>query len=145
MSIQYLWMIAGLVLAALEFIVPGFVIIFFGAGAFLTGILTWIFPAISPTLQVLIFTVLSLVSLFAFRRQAVGTGAKVKADSNTDYDDDFIGREAVVIEAISSSAPGKVEFNGANWNAESNVDLVPSSRVKIVSRKGLTLVVEPTK
>lgn len=143
MSIHYMWMIAGLILAAMEFIVPGFVIVFFGVGAFLTGILAWIFPNLSLVFQILFFTVLSLASLFVFRRNSVGTGAKIKADSSIDYDDDYIGGTAVVVEAISASAPGKVEFNGANWNAESSSDLAPSARVKIVSRKGLTLIVEP--
>lgn len=141
MSVFYSWFVSGLVLAALEFIVPGFVIIFFGAGAILTAFATLVFPSMSSNTQAIVFVVLSLVSLAVFRKQAFGHGAKKNADAATDYDDDFIGREVVVVEPIAPGAPGKVELNGVNWNATSESALAKGVRAKIVARDGLTLVV----
>lgn len=141
MSAFYSWFVSGLVLAALEFVVPGFVIIFFGAGAILTAFAMLAFPGMSANTQAILFVALSLVSLAAFRRQAFGHGAKKSADANKDYDDDFIGREAVVVEPISPGVPGKVELNGVNWNAVSESTLSSGSRVRIAARDGLTLKV----
>lgn len=142
MSMFYSWLVTGLVLCALEFAVPGFVIIFFGAGAILTAFATLIFPSMGTNAQAMAFLALSLVSLAIFRRQALGRGARKDADATIDYDDDFTGREAVVVEAIAPGAPGKVELNGVNWNAAAEAALAPGARVRVVSRNGLVLRVE---
>lgn len=141
MSVFYSWFVSGLVMAALEFFVPGFVIIFFGAGAILTAFATLVFPSMSANAQIFLFVALSLVSLAIFRKQAFGHGMKKNADAATNYDDDFIGREVVVVEPINPSAPGKVELNGVNWNAVSEVALAKGDRAKVIARDGLTLKV----
>ena len=143
MTLFQYWLVSGLVMCALEIVVPGFVIIFFGAGAILTALATLVFPGLGVSAQTLLFIVLSLASLAAFRRQAVGRGARKDADAAIDYDDDFTGRYAVVVEAVAPGAPGKVEFNGVNWNAASDTALAPGTRVRVVSRNGLTLTVTP--
>ena len=141
MTVFYSWLVSGLVLCALEFVVPGFVIIFFGAGAVLTAFVALVFPAMPPALQTGLFLLFSIASLVVFRRQAVGRGARKDADAAVDYDDDFTGRQAVVTEAIAPGAPGAVEFNGVKWNAEAETATAVGTRVRIVSRDGLTLKV----
>lgn len=141
MTIFYSWLTAGLLLALSEIWIPGFVIIFFGAGAVLTAFVSLAFPGISPSTQAVLFIALSLASLAVFRRQAVGSGAKKSADASRDYDDDFIGREAVVVEDIPADGYGKVELNGVNWSAKSREAIALGARVKICARDGLTLEV----
>lgn len=141
MTLFQYWLVSGLVMCALEIVVPGFVIIFFGAGAILTALATLVFPGLGVSAQTLLFIVLSLASLAAFRRQAVGRGARKDADAAIDYDDDFTGREVVVVEPIAPGAPGKVELNGVLWNASSEASFAPGTRVRVVSRDGLTLAV----
>ena len=143
MSVFYSWLVSGLVLCVLEFVVPGFVIIFFGAGAMLTAFATLVFPSLGASAQAMLFLALSLVSLVVFRRQALGRGARKNADASVDYDDDFVGREVVVVAAIAPSAPGKVELNGVNWNATSESALAPGARAKVIGRDGLTLKIQP--
>ncbi len=58
MSVFYSWLVAGLVMCALEFVVPGFIIIFFGAGAVLTAFATLIFPEMGANAQALLFLAL---------------------------------------------------------------------------------------
>ena len=144
MSVQICWLIIGLVLAALEFVVPGVVLVFFGAGAIMTGLVTWMLPSFPAYAQTLLFTIFSVVSLIVCRRFIVGRGKGQKARRDVDYDDDFIGRTATVVEAIPAGAPGKAELNGSNWNAVSDAPVAVGTRVKIVARDGLTLHVEPT-
>ena len=50
-----MWLALGLVLAVSEFFVPGFVIIFFGAGAILTGIVKLVFSGLGDGAALLIF------------------------------------------------------------------------------------------
>lgn len=141
MSAFYSWLITGLVLCVSEFFVPGFVIIFFGAGALLTSLITLVFPSLSVNFQTFLFFAFSIVSLLLFRRQAFGKGAKKNADVSIDYDDDFTGHDVVVIENIAPGKPGKVELNGVNWNASADQVLSAGERATVAARNGLTLIV----
>ena len=138
------WLSLGLILAISEFVVPGFVIIFFGAGALVTGIVKLIFPSLPNSVALLIFSLSSLGSLFAFRKTWVG--GKVVRDGNTknegDVDETCIGRKVSVVEAIVPGKTGKVELNGANWNAEAEEALASGATAVVVERRGLTLVVK---
>ena len=137
------WMVIGMALMTLELVVPGVVLVFFGAGAIMTGLVTLMFPSFPMYAQTLLFTIFSVVSLVVCRRFIVGRGKGQTARQDVDYDDDFTGRMATVVEAIPAGAPGKAELNGANWNAVSDVPVAVGARVRVVSRDGLTLHVEP--
>lgn len=138
------WLCLGIVLAVSEFAVPGFVIIFFGAGAIVTGVLKLIFSGMSDGLAVLIFLLASIGSLLLFRKTWVG--GKVLRDGNTkasgDVDESCVGRKVVVVEAISPDRAGKVELNGVDWTAESDAVLPAGANAVVVYRQGLTLTVK---
>lgn len=139
----YYWLSLGVLLAVSEFWVPGFVIIFFGAGAFVTGIVKLLYGGLPDAVALLIFIVASVSSLLIFRKTWVG-GKSIR-DGNTndadDIDESCVGRKVVVIEAISPDVPGKVELNGVDWKAESDKSLPVGANVVIISRHGLTLQV----
>ena len=63
------WFVLGLVLILSEFIVPGFVIIFFGLGAWITALCTLI--GLSPTIsiQLAIFLASTVLTLVLFRKK----------------------------------------------------------------------------
>lgn len=134
------WFIAGVILILAEFSVPGVFICFFGIGALLTGVAVWIFPDMSFTLSLLVFTVLSVGFLFSCRRFIPKSfrGTK-KVDSSNIEEDDVVGAEAVVTEEVSPDAPGKVEFRGSVWTARADRRIAVGERVKIRERKNLTL------
>lgn len=78
-AIWWVWVVAGVVLAVLEIMVPGFVFLGFAIGAGLTGALVGV--GLAPgnvALLALVFAVLSLASWLVLR-QAVGvTKTQVK-------------------------------------------------------------------
>lgn len=140
------WLSLGIVLAVSEFVVPGFVIIFFGAGAVITGIVKLICgDVLSDGFAILIFALSSVISLLAFRKTWVG--GKVIRDGNTksagDVDETCVGHKVVVVEAIAPDCAGKVELNGANWTAESESAISAGAKAVVTERRGLTLVVKP--
>ena len=138
------WLSLGLLLAVSEFVVPGFVIIFFGAGAFVTGLVKLLWSGLPHSLALLLFALFSLGSLLIFRRTWVG--GKVLRDGNTknegDVDETCIGRKVSVVEAIAPGKAGKVELNGANWTAEAEESLEAGAVAVVTERRGLTLVVK---
>ncbi len=138
------WLSLGLILAVSEFVVPGFVIIFFGAGAIVTGVVKMFFGGLPDSAALLIFVLSSLGSLLAFRK--TWAGGKVVRDGNTkdegDVDESCVGRKVNVVEAIAPGRAGKVELNGANWNAEADEALSVGAVAVVTGRHGLTLAVK---
>ena len=134
------WMIAGGSLILAEFIVPGVFICFFGIGAILTGFVALIFPDMPFTLALVLFAVLSVLFLLVCRRfMPKSFRGGVKVDRSDIENDDVVGAEAVVTEAIAPDAPGKVEFRGAQWTARSDRSIAVGERAKIRERRNLTL------
>ena len=138
---ELVWFILGLVLFLLELVIPGFVIFFFGLGAWITALLCLIVePGIN--IQALVFAVTSVLSLIAFRRIIQKKFFDKKPDEH-DVDDEFTGKEAIVIEGFGSEKTGKVEFKGTSWKAESDAPLVMGQRVIIINKDSFKLNIKP--
>ena len=65
----WVWMIAGAVLAILEIMIPGFILLGFAVGAALTGLLLWLgILGGSLAVLVLVFAVASLIAWLVLRK-----------------------------------------------------------------------------
>lgn len=139
-----MWLIAGFVLILLEFVNPGVVLGFFGVGAFITSLTTWIGLTSGIGSQTLVFGITSFALLFTLRR-LVKDWFVGKSDAvGGDLDDDFTGREARVLSDIPGPGhDGKVEIKGAEWRARAEQPVTTGDIVIIVRREGLTLHVRP--
>lgn len=67
----------------------------------------------------------------------------VKASKKKSTVLEFTGQVAVAIDEISSDKEGFVLFHGEHWRATSESTIRPKQKVKITSRRGLTLTVKP--
>lgn len=78
-QLWWMWMIAGAVLAILEILVSGFVLLGFAIGAALTGLLLWIgLLGGSLATLILVFAVASLLAWLVLRRAAGVRQGQVK-------------------------------------------------------------------
>ncbi|NBZ86587.1 NfeD family protein [Stagnihabitans tardus] len=78
-TIWWVWVVAGVALAILEIVIPGFVFLGFALGAGLTGLL--VLAGLAPgnvAVLSLVFAVLSLVCWVALRRSVGVTRGQVK-------------------------------------------------------------------
>lgn len=140
------WFLLGLALMLSELALPGFVIFFFGVGAWVAAFCIWLGVAEGFNTQLVIFLVSSIVSLVLFRKQ----GKKYfqgrvsgKVDDVARLDD-VKGERAVVMEdIIPNSLKGKVEFHGTMWNADAETEIRKGTAVEVVERTNLTLKVKP--
>ena len=143
MKLSLLWIIAGIILILSEFIIPGFIICFFGGAAIIIGILHWFIPALDPAWQILLFAVFGVVLLVACRRYMPGVFKGKENSSASDIDDDNVaGNTCICTADIAPGVPGKVEFRGTLWNAVSSDAISSGSRCIIKSRNNITLEVE---
>jgi membrane protein implicated in regulation of membrane protease activity len=137
-----IWFIAGVVLILLEFGAPGVVLCFFGAGAILTSITTWLGLTDSIGSQTMVFTLASVGLLVGLRRWVKGWFVGDSNAASDDVEDEFTGRQATALSNFEKGS-GLVELKGARWNARSESDISLGDVVVITRRQDLTLYVEP--
>jgi membrane protein implicated in regulation of membrane protease activity len=141
---ELVWFIIGLVLFLLELVLPGFVIFFFGVGAWVTALLCLIAnPGIN--LQAIVFAVTSILSLVLLRKMIQRRFFYSKDELSKDVEDEFTGREAVATMDFKPGHTGKVEFKGTTWKAESTESIVQGQTVIIKSKENFKLFIEPKK
>ena len=135
-----LWFIAGALLILAEFMVPGVVIVFFGVGALITSLTTWLGLTESLTSQTFMFGSSSVVLLFSLRHLVRSWFVGKSDDENGDLDDDFTGREALVTRDIPGPGiDGRIEIKGSEWKARAESTIPAGTTVIIDGRQGLTL------
>lgn len=141
---ELIWFIIGLVLFLLELVLPGFVIFFFGVGAWITALLCLIAePGIN--LQAIVFAATSVLSLVLLRKMIQKRFFYSREELSKEVEDEFTGREAVALEDIIPGKNGKVEFKGTSWKAESESAISKGQTVIIKNKENFKLFVEPKK
>jgi membrane protein implicated in regulation of membrane protease activity len=144
---ELLWFLIGLILFLLELVVPGFVIFFFGVGAWVVALVCLIISPVKdmPNLQIIIFAVTSVLSLIALRKMIQKKFFYSKGNKSEAVEDEFTGKEGVAITDFGKAQKGKVEFKGTRWNAESESDIHEGQAVIIIKNENLILKVKPKK
>ena len=144
---ELLWFLIGLILFLLELVVPGFVIFFFGVGAWVVALVCLIISPVKdmPNLQIIIFAVTSVLSLIALRRIIQKKFFYSKGNKSEAVEDEFTGKEGVAISDFGKGQKGKVEFKGTRWNADSESDIHEGQAVIIIKNENLILKVKPKK
>ncbi len=137
-----IWAVVGFLFILSEFLVPEFVIFFFGVGALLMSLLTALAPPVagSVPLQILIWLGLSAATLFGLRKYLANwfKGRKFDDDDQTEY----VGKSARVTDAITPDKPGRISFRGTTWVAESfDERFERGQRVEILRREGMHFIV----
>jgi membrane protein implicated in regulation of membrane protease activity len=135
------WFLIGLGLLLLELVLPGLVIIFFGAGAWITA-LACVLHDFTLNWQILIFLVASLLGLVLLRKYLKRKFFGKRSGEVDDQLEEFIGRKAQALEDFSEGM-GKVEFKGTHWTARCEDPVAKGQWVTIVSKESLILKVKP--
>ena len=131
----YWWFIIGFVLLIVEIITPGFVIMWFGIGAFIAGILD--LAGLNNLLfQVIIFSVSSIIfvtlSRTFFRNVFVHSpGNKLKSQVES-----LVGKTGVVTTEINNDiSQGRVLVEGQDWSAQTNGnEILPTGNKVIITK-----------
>ena len=140
---ELIWAVIGILLLLSEFAVPGLIVFFFGVGALVTALIC-LFMDIGINAQLLIFLLVSVVSLLCLRNWLKGVflghiGAKQSGSTNLE---DYIGKQAVVKEKIVPKLGGKIELHGTNWQAHADEEIEAGEVVEITGKNNLILKVK---
>ncbi len=133
------WFVAGLVLLALELVVPGGYFLWLGSAGLVTGLLSFI-PGLTWPWQVSIFGLLAIVIVVGWT--LVTRNRKEKTDNPflNRRAERFVGHEAVIDEPIRDGI-GRLKLGDSVWRI-AGPDLAAGQRVRVVGADGAVLKVE---
>jgi membrane protein implicated in regulation of membrane protease activity len=141
------WFIVGVLLMALETLVPGVHFLWFGLSSVVVGIIVFALTsagaadALSWPWQMVLFAVISVATVFWVRNF---TNAQPVESTEKDLNQrsaQYFGRVVVVEEAISGGR-GRVRVGDTLWQA-SGADAPKGAQVRITGANGTVFVVEP--
>ena len=134
------WIVIGVILIALEMVIPGFILLWFGIAAVAIGILAFIVPSMAWEIQIFLFALFSVVSIFAWKKLHKGSKADDPEETFLNQrGKNLIGRKTVLIEGIVDGV-GKIQIDDTFWRVEGE-DLPEGSHVEITGASGATLTV----
>ena len=132
------WVVAGLVLLALELVVPGGFLLWMGVAAVLTGIVSALI-AIAWPVQFLIFGALAIASIVLWLRLKPH-GTPTDRPFLNNRAERFVGQEVVLDQPIRDGF-GRVSLDDTTWRVQ-GPDLAAGQKVRIVAADGAVLKVE---
>ncbi|MDB3917142.1 NfeD family protein [bacterium] len=141
-----LWLSSGIFLIAVEFLVPGLVMVFVGLGA-LTVALGMHFGHVDGVLeQFITFFVGSIIYLLTLRFLVLRFVPSASRKENIDEDEEVMGSIVELVVDINPGEFGRVEHSGSTWQARAEGDqtILKGEQVKIIGRDNITWIVQQT-
>ena len=141
---MWIWGILGLALLAVEMLTGTMYVLWFGVAAILLAILTWLMPAMPVSLQLFLFSALSIVALVIWRRNYKKHSTDLHIGQSQG---DEVGRIGTIVEAVSPRQNGRIQFaqgvmGSREWAAVANEDIEAGAEAVIVAIEGNSLRVK---
>jgi membrane protein implicated in regulation of membrane protease activity len=137
----WLWLIGGIVLLIAEVIAPGFFLIFIGAAAIATGLVSLLI-GLPLALQLLAFAILTFLAVKVVGRRFYASRYDLSTDPMlNDRIARLLGKVVVVVQPVDANG-GRVRVGDSEWSARGGPAEV-GTRVRIVDVEGNCLKVEP--
>ncbi|WP_020557956.1 NfeD family protein [Thiofilum flexile] len=140
--VYWYWLTLGAILIALEIVIPGAIIMWFGFGAIVTGLVLLLIPSFSLAAQLILFSLLSIISLLVWRKTPWYKVETTPSDTPglNNRLNMHVGKIYPLNTAIINGQ-GTIEVDGTIWQAQ-GADLPAGTRVKVVSLDGTFFNVE---
>jgi len=141
---MWVWGVIGLVLLALEMVTVTFYVMWFGVAAIILAVLTWLMPGMSVAVQLFLFAILSIGSLFVWRTYY----KKTSSDSRIGQaQGEEIGRVGIIIEPVSATQNGRIQFSqgvmgSREWAAVANEAIEAGTQAEVIAVEGNSLRVK---
>ncbi|AXA68707.1 membrane protein implicated in regulation of membrane protease activity [Pseudomonas sp. SORGH_AS199] len=138
MDVQWwYWLVLGVGLMLSELVVPAFFLIWFGLGALLVGVLLLVLPALALAVQLLVWSLASLVAVFLWFRYGKDRG-KPGEDWSADV---HLGEIGLLVAAVGPFARGRVRFQkpilgSDEWPCLADAEIAAGERVRLLAFEG---------
>ena len=134
------WLIAAIVMIILEMVVPAAYFLWMGISAFIVGLLLYVIPAMPLLTQVVIFGILSVVTLILYKRHQRLNPIEKDEPCLNRRGEQYVGRIFTLDEPIVNGV-GKVKVDDSIWKVRGS-DSPAGMKVRVMSVDGTVFNVE---
>ena len=134
------WLVAAVVMIVIEMLVPLAYFLWMGVSAFIVGLLLFAMPSMPLLIQVIIFGVLSIVTLVLYKKHEKANPKAIDEPNLNRRGEQYVGRIFTLHEAIVNGV-GKVKVDDSTWKVK-GVDMPVGSKVRVISVDGTVFNVE---
>jgi membrane protein implicated in regulation of membrane protease activity len=138
------WLAFGIGLMLVEVLVPGVLFLWLGAAAIGTGLILLGIPDMGWQLQLVVFAVLSVVSVFVGRRYVYANPEPTDHPTLNRRGENFIGQQ-YTLDGATTGGQGRIKIGDSLWAVATRpqgMELAADARVTVTGVDGSTLVVE---
>jgi len=132
------WWLLGVILLGIEAMAPGFFLLWLGIAALLVGLLLAAFPDLPWTWQVLLFAVLAVGSITAWRWRLRRYPTRTTDPLLNRRGHQYVGRVFTLDEAAVNGY-GKIRVDDSTWRVAVAQDYPAGTRLRIIGVDGVLL------
>ncbi|MBL7004443.1 MAG: NfeD family protein [Gammaproteobacteria bacterium] len=137
---HWTWWVIGVLLIVLEMFAPAAFFLWMGIAAIFTGGFLWLFPGMEWTVQVLIFSIQSILSIIVWRQLFSKPFSKSDQPNLNRRAQQYIGRTFTLEKAIENGV-GQVKVDDSLWRVMCDEDLPMGSKIKVVGEDSISFKV----
>ena len=134
------WWILALGLIIAETLLPGTFFLWMGAAALVLGVMAWLIPAMSWELQLMLFAILSMVAIVAWRKWQKKHPVESEQPMLNRRGEQYVGR-VFTLNAPIENGYGKVKVGDTLWRVQGD-EAAEGTRVRVTAADGVVLLVE---
>jgi membrane protein implicated in regulation of membrane protease activity len=134
------WWIFAAVLITLEVLLGTFDLLWTGIAAFIVGLVVWLFPSLAWEGQIVIFAILSVLSIIVWRNYAKKNPAVSDEPLLNRRGEQYVGRVVTLEEPIIDGI-GKVKLDDSTWKVQGE-DCDAGTKIKIIAVDNVVFQIE---
>ncbi|PHS25773.1 MAG: hypothetical protein COA83_04995 [Methylophaga sp.] len=134
------WWIFAAVLITFEVLLPTFYLLWTGIAAFIVGLVAWLFPSLVWEGQIVIFAILSVLSIVVWRNYAKKNPAVSDEPLLNRRGEQYVGRVVTLAEPIIDGI-GKVKLDDSTWKIKGE-DCDAGTKIKLIAVDNVVFQVE---
>lgn len=137
------WFVLGVLFLVIEILTPGFFFLWMSVASVITGIIVWLFSSLSTDVQLVIFSVLTVIAIILWRvfgkKYVIETDQPLLNQRGSQY----VGRTFNLYEPIENGQ-GKIKVDDSIWKVHGE-DCDIHTKVKVIACRGTVFDVEIVK
>lgn len=142
MDSHLIWIVAGLIMIIMEFLIPGGIISFLGISALIVGLGVY-FNIIDSVISAFItWFITSLILLLTLRSVFMKYFEGDSVVQDVDEDTDSIGAIVEVVEEVQPYKEGRIRYRETTWIARSDEHFDIGARARILKREGNIYIIK---
>lgn len=137
---HWTWWVIGVLFIVMEVFSPAAFFLWMGISALITGGFLWVFPTMDWSIQLTIFSIQSVLSIFVWRKFFYHISSDSDQPMLNKRTQQFVGR-VFTLENDMVDGIGQVKIDDSRWRIMADEDYLAHSKLKVIGEDGENLKV----